>query len=436
MSENYEGSNALQPTAQSTAASAGRGATSSYFSILALGPLISRDSRPFGVNQGRRMRGLSWFIPSAVAGSFRSMLAMATPEMDFSLPSAKKLQAIEVAGVFPTDGKELYLPAPDDCLLHHDPDEGERIIRLQPQKINPDEGVDFTIGNTTPMLVMLSDKQASKDVKPGSPPAWWPAGRYVEWLTETQDSRPAAWFDANFLGAPLRSTRTHVQIDPRYGTAAEEMIFSTEDLYAHALPRYTGRSEKSDRKELVPVRLLLRARIPADIAADVSALDACQPLGGERRPVHWAMAEPAAAALWRCPDQIAVALRGARRVRMVLVTPAVFDDGWKPGWLDDAGVGSPPGVSVRLRLVGATLKRWIAVSGWSLAPINRNGELDPNGQPGPKPIRRCVPAGATYFFEVVEGFPEELANLWLEPVSDQVRERNDGFGLALWGIWT
>jgi CRISPR-associated protein Cmr3 len=113
---------------------------------------------------------------------------------------------------------------------------------------------------------------------------------------------------------------------------------------------------------------------------------------------------------------------------MTLATPAIFEDGWKPAWLGPDLIGSPPGSGTRLRLVGVSIKRWQAVSGWSLANLP--------GQPrGPKPIRRIVPAGGTYFFETVDGRETDLADLWLEPVSDQPQDRRDGFGLAVWGVW-
>ncbi|MGH9830881.1 MAG: type III-B CRISPR module-associated Cmr3 family protein, partial [Blastocatellia bacterium] len=123
-----------------------------------------------------------------------------------------------------------------------------------------------------------------------------------------------------------------------------------------------------------------------------------------------------------------------KRIRMVLATPAIFRDGWKPGWLNDELVGTPPGATVSLRLVGVSIQRWRAVSGWSLtelpAALGR-----PQRQPrGPKPVKRVVPSGGVYFFENDEK-ASELAGLWLESVSDDEQDRRDGFGLAVWGIW-
>ena len=113
---------------------------------------------------------------------------------------------------------------------------------------------------------------------------------------------------------------------------------------------------------------------------------------------------------------------------MVLASPAIFAHGWRPGWLNDQLTGSPWKDAPELRLVGVCIQRWRAVSGWSSAAL-------PNQPRGPKPVKRMVPAGGVYFFEVVGSSAAGLARGWLQPVSDDEQDRRDGFGLAAWGTW-
>jgi CRISPR-associated protein Cmr3 len=48
-----------------------------------------------------------------------------------------------------------------------------------------------------------------------------------------------------------------------------------------------------------------------------------------------------------------------------------------------------------------------------------------------------APAGSVYFFETLDGDPVDLIpNAWLRPVSDDPKDKRDGYGLALWGIWS
>jgi hypothetical protein len=63
-------------------------------------PIIARDGRPFGMGQGNRMRGLSWPLPSVVAGSFRTALVKANPPFDFTRNTPHQLHRAEIAGVF------------------------------------------------------------------------------------------------------------------------------------------------------------------------------------------------------------------------------------------------------------------------------------------------------------------------------------------------
>jgi CRISPR-associated protein Cmr3 len=114
------------------------------------------------------------------------------------------------------------------------------------------------------------------------------------------------------------------------------------------------------------------------------------------------------------------------RLRMILATPAIFGNGWMPGWIDKETLkGRPPLCrNLEVRLISAVTGRWAPISGWSYEA----------GHHGPKPLRRMVPAGSVYFFEV-EKQKFDWRDLWLHSVCDEEQDRNDGFGTTLWGTW-
>lgn len=377
-------------------------------------PLVARDGRPFGAGQGNRMRGLPWPLPSVVAGSFRTALVKSSEGHDFSGDIPQRLMQIAVAGAFPVHGGELYLPAPNDAVA--EPNENGKGIKflhhVVPQRII--DGCDLPEQGLQP--VMLSESQASEDFKPAEVPAWWPVGKFAEWLLGKN-----VIFDSSFLRGPLQETRDHVCLDAERGATAEGQIFATTGLNVTRLPRFGVESSKPSRERFCEVSLSARVSLNDEQLGNPSKLNLWHPLGGERRLVHW---QPCQAAVtgWTCPDEIKKALAQTERVRMILATPAIFKDGWKPGWLSNGLEGELGGV--KLKLVGASIGRWKAVSGWSLA------------QPrGPKPIRRMVPAGSVYYFECEQGTAAKLADLWLQSVSDDKQEQRDGFGLAVWGTW-
>ena len=388
-------------------------------------PLVARDSRPFGAGQGNRMRGMSWPLPSVLAGSFRTALVKSIDRLDFSDTMPQRLMQVAVAGAFPVrmhngSPQELYLPAPADAVAepHLNGPGIKQVHRITPQEISG--GCDLPANALKP--VMLPKSQALRDFKPADVPAWWPVGRYADWLLGRNIS-----FDATFLNNPREERRDHVCLDPDRGAAAEGEIFSTAGLNLSCLPRFQASEDHgvaSFADRFAEITLAARVDLPPSESALTIGHDfrILHPLGGERRLVHWCHADHQH--IWMCPTAIKTTLPHATHVRMVLATPAIFRDGWKPGWLNEQLEGTPPGGDVRLRLVGVSNKRWNAVSGWSLAPPR-----------GPKPIRRMVPAGSVYFFECAEGAAAQLADLWLQSVSDDQQEQRDGFGLALWGTW-
>jgi len=384
-------------------------------------PLVARDGRPFGVGQGSRMRGLPWPLPSVVAGSFRSALVKAgTGDFSGDMPKTL-LEKVCVHGVFPVlmkDGKpqEMYLPAPNDAVAEATEDDKQiKIHRVQPLKNV--KGCDFP--KDLPLRpVMLPD--GVTDFKPADSPAWWPVGKFADWLL----NKPIA-FDKEFLKAPVQSMRDHVALDADRGAAEKGKIFASSNLNLTHLPRFyvrgseAAKNAKTFADRFAEVTLSARVTID-DPTLHQTSMDIWHSLGGERRLVHWQQAN---SKLWEPPPGIRDALKTATKVRMVLATPAIFKDGWKPGWLTTGLEGDLSGV--KLKLVGASTGRWKAVSGWSLAPPR-----------GPKPIRRMVPAGSVYFFKVDKpGDAAPLADLWLQSVSDDPQEQRDGFGLAVWGIW-
>jgi len=376
--------------------------------IICRDPIISRDGRPFGAGQGNRMRSLDWPLPSMLAGSLRSTLGKSA-DRDFSgetaIETAKDLLRVEIAGPLPQSSEQLYFPSPEDCVV----DPKQRPLRAVPHQASNSGGCDWPERGLLPVQIQSPD-----DFKPDAAPAWWPEDRYAAWL-----AGEGIAFDRTFLRSAEIEERTHVRIDPDAGSAADENLFTTAALALSHLPRYGALG-------FAPITLSARVRAASWCGEAVAHLDTLHPLGGERRLARWkTTARPIS---WSCPEKIRKVLMATSRVRMVLTTPAIFKDGWKPGWLSDDLIGTPPGANVRLRLVGANIRRWRAVSGWSLADLP--------GQPrGPKPVKRMVPAGGVYFFETVDGKSPGLAERWLEPVSDDEQDRRDGFGLAAWGVW-
>jgi CRISPR-associated protein Cmr3 len=415
-----------------------------YLSITPHDPIIARDGRPFGIGQGIRMRSLDWPYPSVLAGSLRTILGKL--KGGFSEDAVTKLLEINIAGPLPMKGTEMFLPMPKDIIARVE-NRNLAAIPLRPVILGDGEGCDFPISGLLPAMIPES---IDEDFKPKKLPAFWSMKKMIEWLSnptgfnfvlckdskkEYDETNPCddkkkneLWHDdPDFLESPERDERVHTGIDAKTGAAAVE----TGLLFMSAgLDLSTTESGGS---------IHLAAKIETDNAFEeiIDKLKEIHPLGGERRLAQWSRIDESIG--WNCPEKISSKLAelNSGKIRMVLATPAIFSNGWLPGWLhlrtqeDGKEIleGIPPGATddQKLKLVSACVDRWKPISGWSAEAKSR----------GPKAIRRMVPAGSVYFFEAQNR--HEASSLaksrWLESVCDKTQDCRDGFGLAVWGVW-
>lgn len=112
----------------------------------------------------------------------------------------------------------------------------------------------------------------------------------------------------------------------------------------------------------------------------------------------------------------------SRFFKLYLATPAFFSNGWLPGWLGAGDVTGSYG-GCMLRLLAAAVGRYQPVGGFSMGP--------PRAEP--KQMRRAVPAGSVYYFEVLKGGMEDIVQAF-HGLSVSEYRSNEGFGIAFVGL--
>jgi len=373
--------------------------------IRGIDSLLFRDARPFSADIGASSaRTLSCPYPGTVAGFVRTF-AGDRLGLDWSRRDSidRVLKMTVHAPILQQNGMPLFA-APADAVVYRASGENTpSVMCLRPDTHLP-EGAGCNLpSGLTPLRV-------STDVKPEPGYIWWDAEAVTRWLLSADGSA----FNAPAPCAGMeREERVHVAIADGQGTGEEGLLYTVQFL---SFERYRwGRKPSAECWALL-------ARVHTEETVPWQGVGL---LGGEKR---LAAVEPASEEEWfRCPADLKSALSSARRVRLMLATPGIFDGGWKPRWVKDGLEGSPPTApGLTLRLVSAAVRRREAVSGWDL-------QASP---PQPKATRLLAPAGSVYFFEVLNGDPSVLAeSAWLQPVSDEPQDARDGYGLALWGIW-
>ncbi|MEM4721193.1 MAG: type III-B CRISPR module-associated protein Cmr3 [Candidatus Methanomethylicaceae archaeon] len=146
-------------------------------------------------------------------------------------------------------------------------------------------------------------------------------------------------------------------------------------------------------------------------------------IGGDRRPAHYQLARVSTLSL----DNIKRRINESRRFKLVLTTPALFEHGWYPKWIDWQTLeGSRR--NVRVKLIASAVGRSVAIGGFDIV------------KGFPKPLHRFVAAGSVYFFEILVGEADAVIGEFhgksiSEESPDFPETSKQGFGYSLVGGW-
>ena len=365
------------------------GSTSDVVSLEPLAPIIVGSGRPFG----QAVANSALFPPpSTVAGCLRTAWARAT-----GTPFGPALAKISVAGPLLLNcDNQVLVPKPADA-LYFGHGNAAVCVRTEPRQFD-DGGADLPDG--------LLPVQLTKEIqgKPGDGPDWWS----LDDLLAFRSGKKVAHADLckNGWTPPAGDRRTHVAIDRLTGAADAGKLFQTEGMDFAA---------RAGDNSVVGTRLLVRFK------KELS--ETLVHLGGERR---LAALHPEEKATWPEPRKGWLEkIRDSGGLCLTLLTPGIFSDGYRPGWLNGKLIGSPPAASgLKLQLRAVAIDRWLPHSGWDLAKQQ------------PRSTRKLAGAGTTYWFRILDGSDSSMLEaLWLTSVSDCDQDRRDGFGLALPSPW-
>jgi len=107
--------------------------------------------------------------------------------------------------------------------------------------------------------------------------------------------------------------------------------------------------------------------------------------------------------------------------KIYLATPAIFENGWLPKWIDKVDFKGNYNNRIRLKLIACSTGKFKLIGGWDLA--NKR----------PKPMYKAVPAGSVYYFKILDDVPAEKIKevFHFKNISDINPE--EGFGLSFVG---
>lgn len=362
-------------------------------------PIIFRDGRPFNPTPGARAKSLPFPYPSILAGAVRTRAGQDEKGV-FDKGRIDELLQVGIRGPVLTEIDQpngWYFPAPEDCRViqpegEKDEKTGKRLW-ARPVSLEENEWTNLEDG-----LAPISITPVKKDKPHTKAPRFWKWEKLKEWLENpANDEQP---LNPDDLGIPslIVESRIHVKIKAGEQTAEKGMLFETSGL------------------EFVRVADKKASLYALAVETEAALTEGADFLGGERRMVNWLKGGKLPA----CPREIKDAIRRTQHCRLLLATPALFENGYLPKWVETC----TPGVTVHV--VAAAMPRYQAVSGWDY----RNNQQ--------KASRRLAPAGSVYFLQLTSddtAIGQFIENIWLCNISDAEQDRRDGFGLALLGTW-
>ncbi|NUN02683.1 MAG: type III-B CRISPR module-associated protein Cmr3 [Bryobacteraceae bacterium] len=397
------------------------------FDFIPADTLFCRDQRPLAAGHSFG-RGANWPLPTVLHSAIRTALLRANG----GLPTRKgvdgrarkgiakkvastKYQWLNLRGPFPVDEKGvMYFPIPRDLV----PDGKDKVAYL---KIIPNAG---TNNLPVPLTHLAASFAAPSKAK------------LPEWISE---SEYAAYLAGNLTALPEREPpereplwdsehRMGVEINPATHTAAEGKLYAAEHLRLRDGVRLRFAVSEPPKHK------------PADPSEPLSLAEHILQLGGEQR---FGKVSPASGD-WKLPE---ISIAG-NLIKWVLLTPAIFVHGWRPGWVDEAG-------HVKLRVVDKATRAErrrprYDNQDWKYDEANDQAERigaklvaacvgKPQVVGGwddqPKPTSLAVPSGSVYYFRADnETEAQKLAGvLQGRCKSDFFGEK--GLGLGVCGMW-
>lgn len=350
-------------------------------------PLLARDGRPF--TAGGYARTLPFVLPSTLIGLVRTQVG--STGGSFNPDLIPQLLRLGMRGplLCQEESQTLYFPAPRDAVVLKDEKDASKkhLFTLQPQEKTPKALLDNDRLGLLPLVLPGNPKG-----KPVSVPDFWNWNTYQQWLTGTLGEVPHKGIHGLNLE---KDQRIHVSINSDTITAADGMLFGTSSL---------------------EFRLNIRSSLGLSFRTPATLASGAVPLGGERR---LSLLRESAVTWPSCPPEVMQSIVETGRVRLFLLTPARFEQGWKPTWLLDNKAVQP-------ELKAAAVGRPTVISGWNMKDN------------APKDTRRLAPAGSVYYLQLKGDSTQRQAwvnNTWLTCISDKQQDQIDGLGLAALGIW-
>lgn len=221
--------------------------------------------------------------------------------------------------------------------------------------------------------------------------------------------------------APIKPWKEYLQTEPKVGIRRDKNTNSTQEgmLYRVGMVRPAYQDTIEDDKINPTERLSVIVAFEGLPHLDQFPATGFLKLGGEGKAVAYEVMSNQ----HPIPSQL---VEGQSIFKLILNTPAIFNKGWLPAWLDfvperqtyEGQVPLKHNQSAKVTLLAATIGKPISIGGFDMK------------KKLPKSMYKAVPAGAVYYFrlEDVSQASQVQQALHLNTISEV--KASEGFGLT------
>ena len=350
--------------------------------IIELNPLDTlffRDGKPFTMGEETWADGIFPPPPSVIYGALRTAWFAENGGIEKANTEQDPTNNLKINGIYYKYGDKICLPLPLDYVKEKDSEDSEVFV------LNPFENPAGSLSNCpTKLLLKSHDNKELENLANGL----IQYDKFIKYLTGELES-----FFADDISEDIFA-------EPKIGIGRDNCTRTSDEskLYRVGMRRIKNLSFIVDFDFLtLPGSGLMR-------------------LGGEGKAVSY--------------QTINVFLEKPKlqsaKFKLYFSTPVFFQNGWLPGWLmENPETKKISGIyeGLELELLAAIIGKPIFIGGFDMK--NKT----------PKPMRKVVPAGSVYYFELKNGDLNKVVDLFHAKSISEFGTKKEGFGVSFVGVF-
>jgi len=348
-----------------------------------LDTLFFRDGKPFSMGEEVWADGVFPPSPSVIYGALRSAyFANNISKLDKANDeSCDPTKDLEIKGIYYRLENTNYLPLPLDLVrLKSESKDLKQTYKLVSLTCSQDKGFYSSLD----MPAILRHDKEVEAIEDG----------IIEW------SGVDSYITGNTEDLECKRLSNLIEREPKIGIGRENSTHSADEgkIYRVGMQRLKG------------------LKIVVEFEGLEIDTEGFLKLGGEGKAISY-----------RQLDEVSLMKPKiiGNRFKLYLSTPAIFKNGWIPGWLKEEtkdGIKTFEGIyeGIKLKLLTAAIGKYVSIGGFDMKAKK------------PKPMRKAVPAGSVYYFEFKDCDGEKIIEIFNKKSISDFNSK-EGFGIGFVG---